>query len=50
MFHLVRRDARATTLCLALTLLLAPAVRAQEKSINPGINAQYEKDPDPNGT
>ena len=27
--------------------LLVPAAGAQEKSVNPGINAPYEKDPDP---
>jgi ubiquinone/menaquinone biosynthesis C-methylase UbiE len=31
---------------LLFPLFLAPAVRAQEKSVNPGINAQYEKNPD----
>jgi predicted methyltransferase len=29
-----------------LPLLLAPAASAQEKSIRPGINREYEKDPD----
>ena len=28
-------------------LLLASTIQAQEKSVNPGINAPYEKDPDP---
>ena len=28
-------------------LLLAPTLRAEEKSVNPGINAPYEKNPDP---
>ncbi|MGA2254405.1 MAG: DUF1553 domain-containing protein [Thermoguttaceae bacterium] len=32
---------------LIVILLLTPAVRAQEKSVNPGINAPYEKNPDP---
>jgi predicted methyltransferase len=31
---------------LLFSLLLAPPVTAQEKSVKPGINAPYEKDPD----
>jgi len=35
-----------TSACLLFLLLLAPPVRAQERSVNPGINAPYEKSPD----
>ena len=31
---------------LLVPLFFVPAVEAQEKSVNPGINAPYEKDPD----
>src|SRR5271166_5323650 len=47
MLYLIRKVARATALCLLLSLLFLAAVQAQEKSVNPGINAPYEKDPDP---
>ena len=45
MLRLIRIVSRMTTLYLVLPLLLAPTARAQEKSVNPGINAPYEKAP-----
>ncbi len=42
----IRRFSSITFALLLLPLLLALAVRAQEKSVNPGINAQYQKNPD----
>jgi predicted methyltransferase len=43
------RRSASTEVALAITLLLfaVPALRAQEKSVHPGINAEYEHDPDP---
>jgi ubiquinone/menaquinone biosynthesis C-methylase UbiE len=42
----IRRFSSITFALLLLPLLLALAVRAQEKSVNPEINAQYQKNPD----
>ena len=47
LFRISRFDIRiSAALGLTLLFLISPAAHAQEKSINPGINAPYEKAPD----
>jgi len=41
---LFREVTRATIICLVVTIA-TPCTQAQEKSVNPGINEPYEKDP-----